>query len=341
MNRNISKDMATSTTSLSKLGASSAKNNSADDTYWLALAYCILALSLYFLSAPYHRLLSEFAGIEMESEYTLFEQASKYYLFLIMLVSVIAYNLSTDNSKIMLSISFLMLALVMYLSECNMITEITQPVFGLVGIVATGFLLIKSRSWLSLTAFIAGFTFITFGSLADHISESTALAGLLPEFVFQLISPANEEIYELAGIVLFCLSAILCFRVQLHCVFQRSARWCVLLLAASFLVAAGNGFLHHVHHPHWKHHLAALVITLIGFIGLVISCKQINKPGTVFALPSEGHFYLFLFFTFVVLQSLHGDTRSTTVILVWIPAFIFFIAYLWQHRKLMDEKASQ
>ena len=101
------------------------------DVIIIIVGFGVVYYMCYLLEWPYNTFLSKL--ITIRSEYTVGEQLSKLYLFTIVLVSVLSYRILTDATKIKLSISFLLLSLIMYMSESNMITEEAQPIYGLIG----------------------------------------------------------------------------------------------------------------------------------------------------------------------------------------------------------------
>ena len=290
--------------------------------FWLI--YCVF----YLLEAPYHAFLTKFMTIR--SEYTLPEQLSKFYLFVIMLVSVYSYRVLNQPVKIKLSIAFLLLNLVFYMSESNMISEMTQPVFGLIIFVCICALLSLGHFWLSLWIFVIGFGVIAFGVLSDFARENETIGSLLPEVVFKLLHITSEERLDEIGIALLCLSAILCFRGLLRDFAVNNTKAIILMVLASGMITSGNGFLHYQYNPSCKIQPIALLMTIGGFLALVFFNKRLNKKGAILTLVTEDLFYLFLFSFFVVLPSIHGDSRSTVALLVWLPFMLFLAIYLWR-----------
>ena len=301
------------------------------------IIYCII---IYLLKWPLHTFLSGhqvftyppgsiYAGY-IKSEYTIGEQLSKFYLFIIVLVSVFSYRVVNKPTKIKLSISFLLLSLIMYMSESNMLTEKTQPIFGLIGVAFIGFFLLRLRSWLSLILFIVGITLISCGSLNDFASENESIRSLLPTFIFRILHITTEERFDVMGIAFICLSAILCFRVPLRHFIAKNTKGSLLILLSSGIMTTGNGFLHYQYEPIKRLYLIALAMTIVGFLGLVLVNKNINKAYPSLMLVTEDVFYLFIFFFFVVLPSIHGKARSSTALLLWLPSMIFIAIYLWR-----------
>ena len=282
----------------------------------------------YLLEWPYNTFLSKL--ITIRSEYTVGEQLSKLYLFTIVLVSVLSYRILTDATKIKLSISFLLLSLIMYMSESNMITEEAQPIYGLIGGAFTGYYLFRLRSWLCLSLFIGGFSLILCGSLTDFTHENETIHSLVPPFIFHILNITSEERFDVTGIGLFCLSAILCFRIPLLHFITRNKIGSVLLLLSSATMTSGNGFLHYQYRPGMILYFVALVMTIGGCLGVVFTNKYINKTYPGLMLVTEDFFYLFIVVFFVLLPSTHGTARSSTALFLWLPSMIFMAVYFWQ-----------
>lgn len=298
------------------------------DTVVIILVFFVIYCIFYLLGWPLCSFLSRY--IDVRSEYTTREQLSKFYLFIIVLLSVFSYRVLNKPVKIKLSISFLLLSLIMYMSESNMITEITQPIFGLIGVAFIGFFLLRSRSWLILLLLIVSFMLLSYGSLTNLANENEFVKSLLPTFIFHFIYFSLEEQFEVTGIAFLCLSAILCFRVPLLHFISINKRASILMLLSSGILTIGNGFLHWQYGPGNARYLIALAMTIVGFLGLVYANKKISKTFPRLMLVTEDLFYLFIFFFFVVLPSIHGDKRSSTALLLWLPSMIFMATYLWR-----------
>lgn len=284
----------------------------------------------YFLESPVETLLSKL--ITVRSEYEIGEQLSKLYLFVTVLLSAFSYRTSVKPHEVKLSIAFLLLGLVMYMSESNMITEETQPLFGFLAIVCTVFFLLRLRSWLSLVVFVLGFLFVSLGSMVDLIYEHESIYSLVPGFIESFLHRGLEERCEGLGAAFVCLSALLSFRTPLGHLIVKDGKRSLLLLVSAGLMTSGNGFLHYQYGPGGKLYGVALVMTIVGFLGLVFVGKALT--GTYPSRTSVGSdlFYVCAFFIFVVMPSIHGHARSTAALLLWLPAMVFLGLYLWhQH----------
>ncbi|MDH3445795.1 MAG: hypothetical protein OEN50_17865, partial [Deltaproteobacteria bacterium] len=190
--------------------------------------------------------------------------------------------------------------------------------------------LLRLRSWLSVIFLIVGFTLVSFGLLTDLKQENEFVSSLLPSFIFHYLDITLEERYELIGIAFLCLSAILCFRVPLRQFIAKNIKGCLLILLASGAITFGNGFLHYQYNPSGNLHLLALVMTIIGFLGLMFTNKRVSTSHAIFTLVTEDLFYTFIFLFFVLLPSIHGRARTLTAFLLWLPIMIFIAINLWR-----------
>ena len=299
------------------------------NTIIILLGFWIIYYIFYLLEEPVWMFLSNY--ITMRSEYSVSEQLTKFYLFMIMLISIFSYQTSSKPVTIKLGISFLFLALVIYMSESNMIVERVQPIFGLIIVSSTAILLLRSRLWLSFFLLIAGFAVISGGSLVDHIHERESIRSLIPDFIFPLLDMAQEERFDVIGIGFLCLSAIMSFRIPLWDFVLKNKKGTLLLLVTSGMITVGNGLLHWQYEPSKYLQYFALIMTVVGFLGLMfVNKKGFGRKDAALKLSTEGMFYMFVFFFFVLLPSTHGIARASTAMLVWLP-FMFVIAvYLWR-----------
>lgn len=78
-----------------------------------------LSLAIYF-SYP-SDLIAKF--MRVRAEYTVYEQLQKIYLLVLLLMAVYSYISTKELIKIKSSICYIILGIVLYLSESNMITE--------------------------------------------------------------------------------------------------------------------------------------------------------------------------------------------------------------------------
>ncbi len=304
-------------------------NNQMKNTIFILLGFWIIYYIFYLLEEPVWTFLSNY--ITMQSEYSVSEQLTKFYLFMIMLISIFSYQTSSKPATIKLGISFLFLALVIYMSESNMIVERVQPIFGLIIVSSTAILLLRSRLWLSFFLLIAGFAVISGGSLVDHIHERESVRLLIPDFIFPLLDMAQEERFDVVGIGFLCLSAIISFSIPLWDFVLKNKKGTMLVLLTSLMITVGNGLLHWQYEPNNHLQYFALIMTVLGFLGLVfVNKKGFGGKDAPLKLITEGMFYMFVFFFFVVLPSIHGLARASTAMLVWLPLMSFMAIYLWR-----------
>ena len=295
----------------------------------IILAFWLIYYICYSLEVPVDNFIKNYTNLR--SEYTVKEQLSKFYLFIVLLISIHSYWVLDQSNEVKLSISFFFLGLILYMSESNMIKETAQPIFGLIIIACTAFLLIRLRYFLQFIFFMVGFMWICLGSLKDILRQYESISSMVPALTSSIFSlRVGEERCEVLGTAFVCLSAVLCFISPLRNIIARNTKRSLLILFASGIMTFGNGFLHYQYKPGYKIYLAGSVMTIIGFLGLVFVLKTILKGDGILTFFSEDLFYLFIFFFFVVLPSIHGTTRILTAFLLWLPSMLFMAVYMWR-----------
>ncbi|MBF0188288.1 MAG: hypothetical protein HQL50_10235 [Magnetococcales bacterium] len=291
--------------------------------------FTILHVLLLFLGEQTHPFLADL--VSLRSEYMIGEQLSKFYLFIIVLSSIHSYQVVKHPEEIRTSIAFLMMSLIIYLSESNMIVESAQILFGLILFIALSRTLLISRAWLSLTLIVMGFAFFCCGAIADHLNDQGSWVDQIPVWVVTFVSPLSEERLELNGIVCLCLATLLHFRVYLITLLFSFPGKVAMLMIAVLALTFGNGFLHHGYHPEGLFQLAGLLYTLGGFLGILAINNELTKNGIGFTLISREVFISFLFVFFLLLPSSHGQNQLSVSLLVWLPFFVLFAHALWRH----------
>lgn len=290
---------------------------------------------VFYKLAPYiHEAMSNI--IVVRAEYTVYEQLSKYFLFVVILASIHSYGLQSESIKIKISICFLLLGLSMYLSESNMIKEAVQVIIGFIIFAYTFFLLFKSRSWFVALLLLQGLFVTSLAVLTDFMSEHEFLKNYLTQQVANVLI-SNEEIFDLLGIGIICFSAIICFLDTLKTFIKNNLIGTLSLLITSGLITGGNGFLHYQYWPSGKLRLVAIMMTVSGFLGLVLTNRYLNKKNARLTLiDREYFFYLFIFSIFVVLPIIYGRNGSLVSLVVWLPTMLFLGLYLYYHNLLRN-----
>ncbi|MFZ1059042.1 MAG: hypothetical protein WAP47_07610 [Candidatus Rokuibacteriota bacterium] len=300
----------------------------------IALVFWCVFLSLYTLQIPLHAAMRKVG--HLRSEYTVPEQLSKYYLFLVILVAVHSYRVANDAVQLKTAICFLLLGLVMYLAESNMLTEAVQPLFAVLIIPYTVALLARSRSWVACGSLLLGCVMISLGVLADYVGEHRSVLDHLGGPVRHFVSSglAYEETYEVIGIAFVCLAAIMHFLDPVVRLVKGNVKATLGLLIAGGMITSGNGLLHYQYGPGPKLQFAALLVTLAGFVGLVLANRSASRSDAMLVLLTEEFLYLFVFAVFVVLPTVHGATNSMIALTLWLPAGAFFGWYLYGRHPL-------
>jgi len=304
----------------------------------IILVFWLIYFIFYLLEPPYHSFLA--SNISLRSVYTMGDELSKFFLFILILISVMSYQLSSDRNKIKLSISLLLLGLVLYMAESNMITEDTQPIFGLIIIPLTGLFFLRLRAWLSFILFVLSFLPMSGGVILDFARESELLFSRTPPFFLNLINSVAEERLDALGIATLCLSVILYFRILLRDFLAKSAKGAILIILASGMITAGDGFLHYQYKTRWELHFAALVLTSLGFLGFIFANRKISEK-YVLRLVTEEFLYSFIFFLFVLMPSIYGVARHSTSLVLWLPSMLVLGLYLWRRHPVNAPAANR
>lgn len=300
------------------------------------LIFWVLFAVLYLLNGPVSNLMSRV--IVVQGEYTVTEQLSKYYLFLTILISVYAYQVVREPIKVKLSICFLIFALILYLSESNMITEQTQPLFGLVILAGLLYWFLKSHAWFVGGLIMLVYLSLTGGVVLDLISENERVQSWLPpavvNFPNRLMAQGFdlEDTFDVVGLGLLCMAVIVYFLDPVRRFVKNNAIGTFSLLITSGLITAGNSFLHFQYQPNQKIVLVGLSLSLIGFAGLILSNKYLNKKDATLSLISEDFFYIFVFFFFVILPAVFGRRSDVRSLVLWLPTMALLGVYLYLHR---------
>jgi len=270
--------------------------------------------------------------IHLRSEYQVGEQLSKYYLFVVMLISILSYRIVKDPLRLKMSIGFLILGLTMYLAESNMILEIVQPIFGLLIVGCVVYFLLKGRLWLVLFLLLLGSFLISNAVIIDLLHEQEVIKPYVPEqaTIFLNALPTEGRL-EVIGIACVTLAVIISFLDVLAQFTQNNVKGTFWILFTSGMITVGNGFLHFQYRPRLRLVTLALLLTMIGFLGLMYTNKYVNKQNMRLTLVNEDSFYLFIFFFFVVLPTVFGRNHYVTSVFLWLPTMTLLALYLYYH----------
>jgi hypothetical protein len=295
--------------------------------FWL---FCLFVYALSKLLQHYG--LTNF----LHGEYRITEQLTKYFLLLTILIAIHSYVTQNLRKKIQLSISFLLLGLVMYLSESNMIAENMEPVFGIILFAYTFFLLVRNRKWIPLLFLFSGCIAISLGVLADiahdiiKFGRAEFFGRILPEPISNFLGRCPEEPFDVIGAAFVCLSIINCAIESLITFFKSNKYASFGFLATAGMIAVGNSFLHYQYKPSQELTLFSFTLTIVGFLGLIIISRNINMKNTVIGLPTLERFSLFIFFFFVVIPAVFGVRNSIILSLIlWLPTISFIGFFLY------------
>lgn len=299
----------------------------------ILLIFILISGAAYVLDSPLKAFLEKYAAFTyfpehttLKSEYTIGEQLSKYYLLLTILLSVFVYPKLRISNLLLLSIAYLILGLIMYMSESNMVTEEAQPILGILILGSIGFLLFRERLWASLLSIGVAVFFLSLGSLTDLIHERADFFSNLPQALANFFESPPEELFDVTGIGFICMSAVFCFHVQLIEFVGQNRIGFVLMLFSSGLIAMGNSFLHYGYTPSENFHAFALIVTIIGFLAFFAT----DRFYFGLSLVSPELLYAFLVGFFLILPSIFGRPRANVDFLLWVPVAGALAVFLWK-----------
>ena len=295
--------------------------------FWL---FCLFSYAFSKL-LKYYGLSSFLVG-----EYRITEQLSKYFLLLTILISVHSYVTQNLRKRVKLSICFLLLGLVMYLSESNMIAEVLEPYFGVILFMCTFFFLVRNREWVPFLLLFLGCTAISLGVITDIAHDITRfgrtdfIERILPEPILNYLWRYPEEAFDVLGAAFVCLSIINYTIESLINLFKNNKYTSFGFLATAGMIAVGNSFLHYQQKPSLELTCYSLTLTIVGFLGLIKISRNINMKNTVIGLPTLERFSLFIFLFFVVIPAVFGAENSIVLSLVlWLPTISFIGFFLY------------
>ncbi len=294
------------------------------------ISFWALFLLLASLQSPIHEMIR--SVLDLRSEYRVYEQLSKYYLFLIVLLAIAAYTRAREISRLRASLGFLLLSTILYLAESNMITENVQLLFGPLVLGATLLFLARERAWLVILLLGIGFGVMFGGIVVDFAHEHEAVAALIPPVVTPLLTP--EELLDVIGQGFVCLAAIFYFFGDVLATFRDDALATLVLLLSAGLITVGNSFSHWQYQPGTKLEALALFLSLVGFVGVVLANRRFRSHDVALALPRENGFYLFVWIIFVTLPTMFGGIDDFASVVLWSPMFAGFVWYLYTRHPL-------
>jgi len=313
---------------------------SANSTYFFVLS--ALFWVFVFLATVFWEPAAELMGryITRHSEYSLLEQGSKLSLLFMLTGSLIAYRNEKEPSRILLGLTFLLFGTAMYFAESNFISEIWQPLFGAVFILAIMWQLLKI-DLIALALVFCGCAGIALGMLGDFLSGRPEVLINWP--LIQLmaqITVSLEEYLDLWGIAFFTYACLFVFRGILVGFFFNNRLSLVILVLSAGLTASGNSFVHWQYQP--SHALQAMgtVMALLGFSGVVLVNWILSKSEVRFGFFHRSIFYRNFVLIFVVLPVIYGGFSYILQLVFWLCYFTLAGAYLYQSHPRLSPTAS-
>jgi len=264
-----------------------------------------------------------------KSEYRVDEQLSKFYLFIMILISLYSYQFVHDSGKAKIGICFFVLGLTMYLSESNMITTHTQPLFAFIILSFTFYFLIQNKSWLTIFILLFGLLSIFGGYMLDLIYDGRIHKLLVPSQLSLILKNIGEERFELIGIAATCLSAMIYFLNPMKKFAKNNMKGILSLIISSGLIAVGNGYLHFQYEPGRKLQLFGFFLSASGWLGLILTNKILREKDALLKLVPKDVYYVVMFVLFVLLPTIYGESnRDLISIILWLPTIVLFAVYL-------------
>ncbi len=277
--------------------------------------------------------------LEMQSEYTVNEQLSKYFVFIALLISVFAYERLTNPLDLKISIGFICFSISLYCAESNMISGTTQPIFGFLYLAYTLPLLIAARAWKVIAFQGLALTLMGVGFFGDFVIKHQAFFSANMPLAVTILGNSRDELYEVLGLASISLSVALCFLEPLSDFVSKNKLGTTMILISAAFVTSGNSFMHYSYHPGTRLVLAGLALSLTGLAGLLLSYRHLNAKALRFPpLISPEYSGVLLFVLFILLPMIHGGHHPHIVSLfVWLP-FILLIAYhLFRQKQLFPK----
>jgi hypothetical protein len=185
---------------------------------------------------------------------------------------------------------------------------------------------------LTIVLFCAGFGVMFGGIVLDFVHENRAVAALVPGSLVALLP--TEEVLDTVGQALVCLAAIFCFRDEVTAVFRRHRGAAVTLLLFSGLITIGNSFAHHQYRPGARLESLALLLSLVGFSGVVLINRRLLARDVRLQLPTEVGFYLFVWGFFVAMPVMFGGIHDLASLVLWPPVFLGLGWHLYTNHPL-------
>lgn len=280
-----------------------------------------LCSELIISADPYHR---------PKGEFTVPEQLSKFYLFLIILISAYAYQVLKKPLEIKTSIGLFTLGLTMYLSESNMISNAPQLLFAAIIVPFTFYQLAKNKAWMTISLICLGFLIISGGILTDFIHQYPNITSYIPAQIPSLLETIGEEKFDVIGIAVLCLSVIFHFLKPLGGFVKNNIRGTFCTIISAGLITSGNGLIHYEYFPGQKLQLLAFSLSLSGWIGLMLTNKYVGKKDTALYILNKEYFYTFIFLFFVMLPLICGIRHYTLIsFILWFPLLTFIAVNLY------------
>lgn len=324
------------------------------------ISFPVDAITLKLLSTE-PKYMGLYESAEYFSEFSVLEMSSIYYILIMIMVSIYSYKIFNEKKQVEMSISFLLLGLIMYLSESNMIAKYSQVLFAALILPYIFIQLWAARQWVVMLLLISGYATISFGYMIDMIKGMMELEGggiyrtvieLLPNsesittFYLNSENYISEEVAESFGMLLVCLSSFLLFYEEIKRFANRNIAGLTALLTSLIIIAVGHSLLHYEYFNlnytymlFGKFKLIAYAISLVGFVLLIMINKyQLKKLDRELTLINEDVFSCFMFLFLLILPTVYGRINSAISVSLWLPFLVSFGVYLYYRHPALAKK---
>jgi len=272
-------------------------------------------------------------NLHPKSEHTVEEQLSNFYILLIIFISVYSLRVLSQKNKIRAGICFLMLGLILYLCEINMISNDIQPLMAVLIFPVTLYVLFRVKSWGALVFFLIGVGFLVAGVGADLIKESImderfSFPSIFIDFSDFMNSFGEEKLDTIAAAAL-CFSSIILFFSPLQIFFRNNMKGVIAIVLSIALIAIGNSFLQ----PGAGNKLLVIsyLISLVGWLGIIFSNRYVLKNECKLYIYDQALFSAVCFVLFVFLPPVYKPKNINLVsVMVWVPVLIFIAISLYK-----------
>lgn len=308
-------------------------NTSSAQSFFLSVIYWAFVYLITAVWQPVWHLMSPI--IKMRSEYSLLEQGTNFLLLLMLVASLIVYRNEEETARIKLSMTFILFAVILYLSESNFIDSAWRPLFVAALLLALIWKLSKI-DLLALLMVFCGLAVLVVGILGDVWDDHP---DLLPVWALSYgeIAHPLEEYADLWGVAFFTYACFIVFRKTLTQFFLSNRVSLFVLVFSVGLVASGNSFAHWEYGPGRTTKMAATAMAFLGFAGVSLVHEKLSNSLMPFGLFDRSVFYSNFTLLFLVLPVIYGGVYGALNVIMWLCYFALAGAYLYRSNTRLSQ----